>query len=216
MTEADWLAATDPRPMLAYLSERAGASDRKLRLFGVACCRSIWHGLRDERSRSAVEVAERFADGRTTTEELAAAYDAAYTAVDDCMGDSLVSEDQALAACGAASEDAAQVAHDALSYGWDGDMEASKRRQAALLRDLLGNPFRPPPALAPSVLAFNGGTVPKLAAAIYEERAFGRLPVLADALEDAGCTDPAILNHCRSGGEHARGCWVVDLVLGRA
>jgi hypothetical protein len=62
----------------------------------------------------------------------------------------------------------------------------------------------------------DGGTVPKLAAAIYEERAFDRLPVLADALEDARCADAAILGHCRSGGEHVRGCWVVDLVLGKA
>jgi hypothetical protein len=59
------------------------------------------------------------------------------------------------------------------------------------------------------------GTVPKLAAAIYDERAFDRLPVVADALEDAGCTDAAILGHCRAGGEHVRGCWAVDLELGK-
>jgi hypothetical protein len=86
----------------------------------------------------------------------------------------------------------------------------------ALLRCIFGNPFRPAPSLAPAVLAWNGGTVPKLAAAIYEERAFDRLPILADALEDAGCTDADILGHCRGGGEHVRDCWVVDLVLGKA
>jgi hypothetical protein len=78
--------------------------------------------------------------------------------------------------------------------------------QSLLLRRIFGNSFRPAPSLAPAVLAWNGGTVPKLAAAIYDERAFDRLPVLADALEDAGCADEAILGHCRRGGEHARGC----------
>jgi len=79
----------------------------------------------------------------------------------------------------------------------------------------VGNPFRPAPHIDPAWLAGNGGTVPKLARAIYDERAFDRLPVLADALEDAGCTDADILTHCRSGGEHVRGCWVVDLLLGK-
>jgi hypothetical protein len=87
--------------------------------------------------------------------------------------------------------------------------------QSAFLRDRFGNPFRPFPSLAPSVLAWNGGTVLKLAQSIYEERAFDRLPVLADALEEAGCTDAEVLTHRRSGGEHVRGCWVVDLVLGK-
>ena len=64
-------------------------------------------------------------------------------------------------------------------------------------------------------LAWNGGTIHHLAQAIYDERAFDRLPILADALEDAGCTDAAILDHCRQPGEHVRGCWVVDLLLGK-
>jgi hypothetical protein len=84
-----------------------------------------------------------------------------------------------------------------------------------LLRFLLGNPFRPVAPLAPAVPAWNNGTVPNLAAAIYEERAFDRLPVLADALEDAGCTGAKVLGHCRSGREHVRGYWAVDLVLGK-
>jgi hypothetical protein len=88
------------------------------------------------------------------------------------------------------------------------------RAQVSILKDIL-NPFRSAPSLAPAILTWDGGTVPKLAAAIYDERAFDRLPVLADALEDAGCTDAGILGHCRSGGGHVRGCWVVDLVLGK-
>jgi len=86
--------------------------------------------------------------------------------------------------------------------------------QAALIHDIFGNPFRPV-AVETSWLAWNAGTVVKLAQAIYDDRAFDRLPILADALEDAGCTNADILEHCRGGGEHVRGCWVVDLLLGK-
>jgi hypothetical protein len=84
-----------------------------------------------------------------------------------------------------------------------------------LVRCIFTNPFRPAPALDPAWLAWNGGTVVKMAAAIYDERRFSDLPILADALEDAGCTDADILAHCRGPGEHVRGCWVVDLLTGR-
>jgi hypothetical protein len=82
------------------------------------------------------------------------------------------------------------------------------------IRDIFGNPFRPV-AVDPDWLTWNGGTVPKLAQAIYDQRRFQDLPILADALEEAGCTNADILNHCRQPGEHVRGCWVVDLVLGK-
>jgi hypothetical protein len=87
--------------------------------------------------------------------------------------------------------------------------------RVALLRDIFGNPFRA--AIAdPSWLSSNRGAVLELAQAIYEERSFfRRLPALADTLEEAGCTDAAILEHCRQGGLHVRGCWVVDLLLGK-
>ncbi len=65
-------------------------------------------------------------------------------------------------------------------------------------------------------LAWNDGAIPKMAQAIYDDRAFDRLPILADALEDAGCDNQEILDHCRSNGEHVRGCWVVDLILGKS
>ncbi|MBY0522840.1 MAG: hypothetical protein K2R98_05560 [Gemmataceae bacterium] len=83
-----------------------------------------------------------------------------------------------------------------------------------MVREIFGNPFRPM-SVEPSCVAWCGATVGKLADVIYEERAFDRLPILADALEDAGCTDAAILEHCRGPGLHVRGCWVVDLLLGR-
>jgi hypothetical protein len=80
------------------------------------------------------------------------------------------------------------------------------------LRDIVGNPFRPV-AIDP---AWRTSTVVGLATAIYAERAFDRLPILADALEDAGCDQLDLLAHCRSDGPHVRGCWAVDLVLGKS
>ena len=83
---------------------------------------------------------------------------------------------------------------------------------APLIRCVFGNPFRPP-LLQAAWLTWNDGCVRKLADGIYGDRRFEDLPVLADALEDAGCQDEAILTHCRSPMEHVRGCWVVDLIL---
>ncbi len=93
-------------------------------------------------------------------------------------------------------------------------MEAEGRMQASLIRDIFGNPFRRV-TVDPSWLAWNDGTVVKMAQAIYDERAFDHLPVLADALEEAGCHVPDLVAHCRAPSEHARGCWVLDLLLGK-
>jgi hypothetical protein len=102
----------------------------------------------------------------------------------------------------------------------DGDPEAvsAARQQGAaiaadLVRDVFGNPFRPAPVVADAWLAWQGGTIARMARAIYEERAFDRLPVLADALEEAGCAEAEILDHCRRSGPHARGCWLLDALL---
>ena len=87
-----------------------------------------------------------------------------------------------------------------------------REAQASLLRCIIGPlPFRPV-AIASSCLS---PTVTKLAQTIYDERAFDRLPILADALEEAGCANADILSHCRLPGKHCRGCWVVDFLLGK-
>jgi hypothetical protein len=91
---------------------------------------------------------------------------------------------------------------------------AERARQCDVLRDLIGNPFRPA-AVDPHWLTWNDRTVPRLARALYDEKDFDNLPVLADALEDAGCGDADLLRHCREPGRHVRGCWVLDLLLGK-
>jgi hypothetical protein len=215
MTEAEWLTCTDPREMLESLER---ASDRKLRLFACGCCRLVWHLLTDGRSRRAVEAAERYADGAISERELEEAADTAYDAyteakvADGYAPDSDLPPEEAghipFVAYSTTTE--ADFTSDwALSLGWD-----DRGAQCDLLRCVFGNPFLPV-TVAPSWLAWNDGTVVKMAQVIYDDHAFGRLPVLADALEDAGCTDAAILEHCRRPGEHVRGCWVVDLVLGK-
>jgi hypothetical protein len=90
---------------------------------------------------------------------------------------------------------------------------AEFREQCRLLIDLLGDRFQPSKAVGPW-LEHDGGTALNLARTVYEDRAFDRLPVLADALEEAGCDDPALLEHLRGPGPHVRGCWVLDRLLG--
>ncbi len=92
--------------------------------------------------------------------------------------------------------------------------DAARQDQVNLLHDLFGNPFRQV-TVDTGWLTWNDATIPALAVAIYEERAFDRLPILADALEDAGCAGADILRHLRGPGPHVRGCWAVDLLLGK-
>jgi hypothetical protein len=96
------------------------------------------------------------------------------------------------------------------TIGYSGEPAA----EASILRCILGNPFRAV-TISPSWQLWNEKTISRIAEAIYDERAFDRMPILADALEEAGCTNADILNHCRQPDEHVRGCWVVDLLLGK-
>lgn len=208
MTEAEWLTCTDPGPMLEYLKGRA--SERKLRLFGVACCRLVWH-LLDEIGKKAVECAERMADGQTTADEHEQMENLSWWGADG-----LNYEDDPIwlagwAAHGTLTESPAKAG---LLTARAVPAEGHQLSQARLLRDIIGNPFRPV-ILDPRWLQWNDSTVVKLAESIYHDRAFDRMPILADALEDARCSDPDILGHCREPGEHYRGCWLIDLLTGR-
>jgi hypothetical protein len=205
VTEDEWLACDDPLTMLEFV--RGKASERKLRLFAVACYRRIWHLLEDPRIRRAVGVSELYADGKASGEELRAAVGGVGAAADDTHGDGGDAAD--------AAADAVDIAGALAADANDSTRDAERIGQSGLLRDITGNPFRPVTADIPAWLARSGGTIINLARAIYEDRAFDRLPLLADALEDAGCTDADLLAHCRGPGPHFRGCWAVDLILGK-
>jgi hypothetical protein len=89
--------------------------------------------------------------------------------------------------------------------------DSARAAQISFLRDIFGNPYRPV-TFSPE---WRTDTAVALARTMYETRDFSAMPILADALQDAGCCNEDILNHCRGLGPHVRGCWVVDLVLGK-
>jgi hypothetical protein len=191
---------------------------RQLRLFACACCRQVWHLLGDE-GRAAVEAAEGYADDRATPDDLRKALNAAWSTTG---AGRLVRKSARGAAVYAARPSitsgafqAAAEARRAVRYAAEGPraaFAAAGRLQCELLRDIF-NPFRPV-RVGPAWLRWNDGTVRKLAQALYDERSYDRWPILADALEDAGCDQADLLGHLRGPGPHVRGCWAIDLLLG--
>ena len=199
-------------------------SPRRLRLLACAYCRLIWHKL-SWHKRQLVEAAEAFADRRLSEEEWAETQDDARAGVEDYGG----SPGTQAAACVACDVSAVREYWKTLAAWvwevswlvvaeltkWDGPSgmfpppSQGFAAQAALARCALGNPFRP--------VEFNpqwrtDDTV-RLARQMYESRDFTAMPILADALQEAGCDGEQILGHCRGEGPHVRGCWVVDLLL---
>jgi hypothetical protein len=228
MTEAEWLACTDPTPTLEFLRDRG--SDRKMRLFACACCRRIWRLYDDEWSPVAVEVAERHADGLVTNEQMILAHRAIFGITGNPtrwkIGSSavLVANAAKCASSVPTSSQAARIAAMAAKKGATTRPSASveRKEQTRLLPCIFGNPFHTSLPLPPPVLAWNDGTVRRLAAAIYDDRRLpegtldpARLAILADALLDAGYDNEALIQHCRQPGPHVRGCWAIDLILGK-
>ncbi len=259
MTEAEWLGSVDLMPMLEYLLSKA--SDRKLRLFAVECCRRVRAHLLDPRCLQAFESIEANTDkGRHDPSFLPAAANAnavcnerRFQVLTACVGEELTrrvyetstrtlwgltddatareainkveSDPIYCAACavysaagfGRPSDDVDYLVHIAEvtavhAAGASGDYSTEMAAQVLIVRDIFGIlPFRNLP-FAP---AWRTSTVVALADGIYQDRAFDRMPILADALEDAGCDNEDILDHCRGDGPHVRGCWVVDLVLSK-
>ncbi len=219
MTEAEWLASQDAGEVLAYAARRV--SPRRVRLAICACLRSpqAWRGLPVEASRHAVQVSESFAAQAIGSDELGRARKRANAVCSRSWQrhrDYGPTEYLANLVC---LQD-----RNMLGYGLPLILAVFRRMilPVGRLRDVFGNPFRPV-AVDPAWLAWNCGTVVHLAQAAYEERKLPgghlittRLAMLADALEDAGCSNPAILEHLRGPGPHVRGCWAVDLLLGKA
>ena len=230
--------------MLAFAEP--SSSDRKLRLFALACCRAAIELVPEGVRREALDVAERHADGEASDAELRAAMKALY-AESDMSGSAAGEFDRAIR-CAVARrasgrvcarlvpEPVARAVADAAELGrsraWrlrvvpyktaaelvppesvrDATFAAHRRLQAAIARDILPSPATPPAA---AFAPWLGPTVVGVAEAIYRNRSYADLPILADALEEAGCDDATVLGHCRGPGRHWRGCWVLDALTGR-
>ena len=212
--------------MIGFLG--AAASGRKLRLFMVACARSVLPTDPDGGMTAALEASEAFADGTITRAALGrarAALAGSHSVRVGRWGLLYTDHIRSLPAWHAAGKPTVRSASVASrTCAWSStrrrflgavgmtypDVELG--RQAGFVRDIFGNPFRPV-AFDPE---WRSEAAVALARGMYESRDFTPLPVLADALEGAGCDHPDILAHCRGPGPHARGCWVVDLVLGKA
>ena len=228
------------REMLALAAGRL--SDRKLDLFNGWCCHALRPYLTDSRSRAAARYAEAHIEaGCPDTLDRETILLAAQQAVADLTKWAFSAPTSAEMRRRRVYANAAQAAQQALgldlpnrgvlanalltayAVGWANDETAAclpdseelrvehLHLQSAIFRDIVGNPFRP--------IAFDPGwrtaDTDGVARAIYEDQAFGRLPILADALMDAGCDDERLLGHCQGRGPHTRGCWPVDLVLGK-
>jgi hypothetical protein len=216
MTEAEWLTCTDPEPMLDFLGK---ANERKLRLFACAYFRKVWstwNSSETQEAWNAIDVAERYADGLASDEQLQVAhgmalvgsgwddlglhfmyvYAGAATSANVCKALAHATE----------SHYAALTAPQAPPI-----IAADRMERCKLLRDIFSNPFR---SIALES-AWLSSTVRSLAQKIYEERAFNRMAELAGALKKSWCDEELILSHCWQPGEHVLGCWVVDLVLAK-
>ena len=220
MTEQEWETSTNVNNVLMFLSSIV--SGRKLRLFACGCCRQKPGLLHDSESREAIEVAERFADGiernETRSRTRRAARVRGSLAKSDYEAASIAYWILAYSGRVAAKSTSSDLIHftkrlkdPRVGLSWKSRARAEELAQIQLLRDIVGNPFR--------TVTFDprwrSSTVTALAGVIYEERTFEDLPILTDALEEAGCNHQGILRHCRSEGPHVRGCWVIDLILER-
>jgi len=236
LDKQEWEASSNPEDMLHALvcmgitAEQDLSTQphtaRRTRLAACGCTREVWH-LLDEQGRSVVEVAERYVDGLATEEELVAADGLATSMIDDAV------KPIDLVSYVASDLDyylRQIVAYSRPDYSKDWGVPDLHQRQAVVFRDVYRNPYKAArvawvlneangnkvihPAIS-HIYYWNGQTVPRLAADIYAKADFGRMKILGDALEDAGCEDAEMLEHARSAGPHVKGCWLLDYLLGR-
>jgi hypothetical protein len=248
MQEYGWLHWDDFRDMVGII-ETIPNNSRRVRLAACAIIRRAWDLLEDSRCRRAVELAEEYADFRTTRQQMKAARKAAEAAVQHTRKPFTHRRDLEADLLGfnpnpspqwmrveMSDLPAVRVAQLAELVARPANLNASllpglgetvwnalhadrtkcreeQFAQCILLRDVFGNPFRPV-AFDP---AWRTDTAVALARGMYGSRDFSAMPILADALQDAGCENDDLLAHCRDAKQvHVRGCWVVDLVLGKA
>jgi hypothetical protein len=189
MTGAEWLASEEPETILLLLWDSGRGTDRQIVLFVVAYVMRT--STPEERLDFSMEPFEQFAEGLITAEQIAATHGRAWKRNMHELLEDLLGRREGM--------------------GWVVD----EQMLTSLFFCVFGDPRRPLPLPAPELLRWHDATIPRIAEGIYDERAFDPLPILADALFDAGCDDEAILSHCREPGPHVRGCWVIDLLLGK-
>jgi hypothetical protein len=222
MTEKEWLTSADPEEMYFDVVWPLKSSRRRIDLFCAACARLVSHLMEDEAAKRAFDWLEehpgqrerpkaRSPESRLHVRELFREPARALYEAHDRREPGI---------SGAATHIAFDLWADWYEYAFPNLFERFKYYPGvlrgdpsvylpAVIRDIFGNPYRPV-SIDPRWLT---STVIDLATAIYTEKAFDRLPALADALTDAGCDDEQVLGHCRSAGPHVRGCWVVDKLL---
>jgi hypothetical protein len=225
MTEAEWFADADPVALAAFAQERL--SPRRARLLAVALCRSVGQLLAPDLA-AALDVVGRYADGAAGAAELerarqtcrviaVAEYENYTRSVEHQRGGdaaALLRHELGWAVAFAATdpvpvgtivERVCESFHPSFS-------DTATARCRSLVREVAGNPFRP----ANFDPAWRTDTAVPLARHVYESEEFSALPILADSLQDAGCDSDEVLSHCRDARQdHVRGCWALDLVLGK-
>jgi mannitol/fructose-specific phosphotransferase system IIA component (Ntr-type) len=219
MTRREWLGCQGPAAMLAFLGTQA--SDRKLQLFLVAVAERLFAKSGWEELQEAVPAVRDFLEARASS----AAFDRARDAIRWGLSEMCESLNLRAEVLWLAIQDRAVAADEVSRVTWravegwqmnvpDLDMTKERAAFATTLRCIFPGPVGPP-RLDPVCLVWNDALVTKLAAAIYEERRFVDLPILADALEEGGCTDGELLGHLRGQGPHWRGCFALDLLTGK-
>jgi hypothetical protein len=221
MTEDEWKTSCDHQSMMKVLRGCKVASERKLRRFAYECAmlaiqnvptRSVYTHL--------LSLAEKLSEGMSMPDEIR-------NACEECLALELAATSRSDARIAAAVSDTLEPEAFSAAAGTISDFLhldnewriADQGEFADLLRCIFGNPFRGlkvgfrPVTLNPAWLT---STVLTLAGQMYESRDFSPMPILADALQDAGCDNEDVLYHCRQPREHVRGCWVVDLILGKS
>lgn len=212
MTEAEWLTEAEPQRMLGYLSGKA--SSRKARLLRVATARLRWSEFSNPLLRETIELAESYADGEVSEAMFNEGRGRPYSYFDDTSPQYHTPKPpfHLISLALACNHNDRMNSLLAGGANWMSSVQLLSPELPPLIHCIFGNPFRPV-TFAPS---WRSESAVSLASAIYAERAFDRLPILADALEEADCDHADVLNHLRGPGPHARGCWVADGVLGKS
>lgn len=221
-TEQEWFAAACTDAQVLSGGYPGMPSERKLRLFGCACLRSLDVLFRYPDGPKCIAACERYADGEIKGKTLlrwrrvAAALRYKGTVPGQTDMNQWYAATYLLEACDSTHNGWVFTAESILReeagkpFGAE-FLAGAKERFTGFLRDVFGNPFRPV-AFDPD---WRTGHTAGIASTMYKGRDFAAMPILGDALEDAGCEDTDILTHCREPGDHVRGCWVIDWLLGR-